>query len=103
HRTPMLSLSNAFERDEVREFDKRVHRALGDVRVEYVTELKIDGLAMSLLYEEGRYKIGATRGDGYVGEDVTPNAKTIPRVALSVTIPAEFPRTVEVRGEVYMP
>ena len=103
HRTPMLSLSNAFDRDEVREFDKRVHRALGDVKVEYVTELKIDGLAMSLLFEDGRYKIGATRGDGYVGEDVTPNVKTISSVPLSVTIPAEFPRTFEVRGEVYMP
>jgi DNA ligase (NAD+) len=103
HRTPMLSLSNAFDRDEVREFDKRVHRALGDLKVEYVTELKIDGLAMSLLYEDGRYKIGATRGDGYVGEDVTPNVKTISSVPLSVTIPAEFPRTFEVRGEVYMP
>ena len=103
HRTPMLSLANAFERDEVREFDKRVHRALGDLKVEYVTELKIDGLAMSLLYEQGRYKIGATRGDGYVGEDVTPNVKTIPSVPLSVTIPTEFPQTFEVRGEVYMP
>jgi DNA ligase (NAD+) len=103
HRTPMLSLANAFERDDVREFDKRVHRALGDVRAEYVTELKIDGLAMSLLYEQGGYKTGATRGDGYVGEDVTPNVKTIPSVPLSVTIPKEFPQTFEVRGEVYMP
>jgi DNA ligase (NAD+) len=103
HRTPMLSLANAFERDEVRDFDKRVHRALGDVKVQYVTELKIDGLAMSLLYEQGHYKIGATRGDGYVGEDVTPNVKTIPSVPLSVTIPKEFPQTFEVRGEVYMP
>jgi len=103
HRTPMLSLGNAFERDEVREFDRRVHRALGDLKVEYVTELKIDGLAMSLLYEQGRYTIGATRGDGYVGEDVTPNVKTIPSVPLSVTIPKEFPQTFEVRGEVYMP
>ena len=103
HRTPMLSLGNAFERDEVREFDKRVHRALGDLKVEYVTELKIDGLAMSLLYEQGRYTTGATRGDGYVGEDVTPNVKTIPSVPLSVTIPKEFPQTFEVRGEVYMP
>jgi DNA ligase (NAD+) len=103
HRTPMLSLANAFERDEVREFDKRVHRALGDLRVEYVTELKIDGLAMSLLYENGQYKVGATRGDGYVGEDVTANVKTIPSVPLSVTIPKEFPQTFEVRGEVYMP
>jgi DNA ligase (NAD+) len=103
HRTPMLSLSNAFDRDEVREFDRRVRRALGDVRVEYVTELKIDGLAMSLLYEDGRYKIGATRGDGYVGEDVTPNVKAISSVPLSVTIPVEFPKAFEVRGEVYMP
>ena len=103
HRTPMLSLANAFEREEVREFDRRVHRGLGDVNVEYVTELKIDGLAMSLLYEDGRYRIGATRGDGYVGEDVTPNVKTIPSVPLSVTIPPEFPPTFEVRGEVYMP
>jgi DNA ligase (NAD+) len=103
HRTPMLSLANAFEREEVRDFDKRVHRGLGDVKVEYVTELKIDGLAMSLLYENGRYKIGATRCDGYVGEDVTPNVKTIPSVPLSVAIPKEFPQTFEVRGEVYMP
>jgi len=103
HRTPMLSLANAFERDEVREFDTRVHRALGDLKVEYVTELKIDGLAMSLLYDDGHYKIGATRGDGYVGEDVTPNVKTIASVPLSVTIPQEFPPTFEVRGEVYMP
>ena len=103
HRTPMLSLANAFDRDEVREFDKRIRRALGDIKVEYVTELKIDGLAMSLLYEGGRYKIGATRGDGYVGEDVTPNVKTIPSVPLSVTIPTEFPRAFEVRGEVFMP
>ncbi|HXN57677.1 MAG TPA: NAD-dependent DNA ligase LigA [Candidatus Angelobacter sp.] len=103
HRTPMLSLANAFERDEVREFGKRVHRALGDARAQYVTELKIDGLAMSLLYEQGGYKTGATRGDGYVGEDVTPNVKTIPSVPLSVTIPKEFQQTFEVRGEVYMP
>ena len=103
HRTPMLSLANAFEREEVREFDRRVHRTLGDVKVQYVTELKIDGLAMSLLYEDGAYKIGATRGDGYVGEDVTPNVKTISSVPLSVKIPPEFPRTFEVRGEVYMP
>ena len=103
HRTPMLSLGNAFDRDEVREFDRRVRRAFGDVKVEYVTELKIDGLAMSLLYEDGRYKIGATRGDGYVGEDVTPNVKTISSVPLSVIVPPEFPRAFEVRGEVYMP
>ena len=103
HRVPMLSLGNAFERDEVREFDKRVRRGLGDLKVEYVTELKIDGLAISLLYENGRYTLGATRGDGYVGEDVTPNVKTIPSVPLSVKLPSDFPSTFEVRGEVYMP
>jgi DNA ligase (NAD+) len=103
HRTPMLSLANAFLRDEVREFDKRVHRALANARVEYVTELKIDGLAISMLYENGRYRVGATRGDGYQGEDVTPNVKTIPSVPLSVAVPREFPAAFEVRGEVYMP
>jgi DNA ligase (NAD+) len=103
HRTPMLSLGNAFDRDEVREFDKRLRRTLGNVKLEYITELKIDGLAMSMLYENGRYTTGATRGDGYAGEDVTPNVKTIPTVPLSVTIPPEFPRTFEVRGEVFMP
>ena len=104
HRIPMLSLNNAFDREEVREFDRRVHRALGATTpVAYVTELKIDGLAISILYEDGKYKVGATRGDGYVGEDVTGNVKTIPSVPLSVRVPAEFPRAFEVRGEVYMP
>ncbi len=103
HRVPMLSLGNAFDREEVREFDRRIHRLLGDVAVEYVTELKIDGLAISLLYVDGLYKIGATRGDGYVGEDVTPNVKTIPSVPLSVRVTKEFPSTAEVRGEVFMP
>lgn len=103
HRTAMLSLADAFDRDEVSEFNRRIHRALGTVNVEYVTELKIDGLAISLLYENGRYKVGATRGDGHVGEDVTGNVKTIPSVPLSVPVAAEFPGTFEVRGEVYMP
>ncbi|MDQ6883377.1 MAG: NAD-dependent DNA ligase LigA [Candidatus Dormibacteraeota bacterium] len=103
HRVPMLSLGNAFDREEVREFDKRVRRGLGDLAVEYVTELKIDGLAISLLYENGRYTVGATRGDGYVGEEVTPNVKTIPSVPLSLTQDANVPATFEARGEVYMP
>src|SRR5437773_5870013 len=98
----MLSLGNAFDRDEVREFDRRVRRALGDVKVEYVTELKIDGVATSLLYEDGRYKVGATRGDGYVGVDVTSNAKTICTVPLSLLVPPEFPAAFAVRGEAYM-
>jgi DNA ligase (NAD+) len=106
HRRPMLSLANAFSHDELRAFDARVRRGLGlppapepapDLR--YVAELKIDGLAISLRYERGRFVQGATRGDGTTGEDVTANLRTIsvipPRLAETATL--------EARGEVYMP
>jgi DNA ligase (NAD+) len=103
HRVPMLSLANAFDADELRAFDARVRRGLGladdDATPRYVAELKIDGLAISLRYEAGRFVLGATRGDGRTGEDVTANLRTIG------AIPAELPEKVslEVRGEVYMP
>ncbi len=101
HQTPMLSLGNAFDEPELRAFDTRVRRLLGaDVEPpSYVTELKIDGLAISLRYERGRFVQGATRGDGTTGEDVTANLRTIE------AIPARLaePLTLEVRGEVYMP
>lgn len=99
HRTPMLSLTNAFGEEELRDFDRRVRAALPGERVEYVVELKIDGLAVSLWYENGLFVRGATRGDGETGEDITPNLKTIPAIPLRLreNVPA-----LEVRGEVYM-
>ena len=103
HRVPMLSLANAFDEDELRAFDARVRKGLGlaedDEPPRYVAELKIDGLAISLRYEAGRFALGATRGDGRTGEDVTANLRTVE------AIPPELPQplTLEVRGEVYMP
>jgi DNA ligase (NAD+) len=105
HSVPMLSLNNAFSHDEVRAFDARVRRLLGMTEEEvarelrYVTELKIDGLAVSVRYTRGRFVQGATRGDGTTGEDVTANLRTIETVPKQLTEPA----TVEARGEVFMP
>jgi DNA ligase (NAD+) len=102
HRSPMLSLQNAFDEAEIRAFDKRVRAAVGD-KVVYCAELKIDGLAMSLTYAKGRLQRAATRGDGSVGEDVTANVRTIRSVPLAVTPAKGFPEVFEVRGEVYFP
>jgi DNA ligase (NAD+) len=102
HRSPMLSLQNAFDESEIRAFDKRVHAAVGD-KVRYCCELKIDGLAMSIAYSKGRFQRAATRGDGAVGEDVTANVRTIRSVPLSVTPVPGMPDVFEVRGEVYFP
>ena len=105
HRTPMLSLGNAFSADELRAFDARVKKGLGlaadapTTELGYVAELKIDGLAISLRYERGRFMQGATRGDGTTGEDVTPNLRTIHAVPERLPEPAG----PEVRGEIYMP
>lgn len=99
HRVPMLSLGNAFKEQELRDFDRRVKSALSTERVEYVTELKIDGLAVSLFYENGLLVQGATRGDGETGEDITANLKTIPSIPLRL----KDNITLEARGEVYMP
>ena len=105
HATPMLSLGNAFSYDELRTFDTRVRRLLGlseeeaKAQLRYVTELKIDGLAVSLRYERGRLAQGATRGDGTTGEDVTPNLRTIEAIPHRLREPV----SVEVRGEVFMP
>lgn len=98
HRTPMLSLSNAFDREELEAFDARIRRLLGGEPVEYVAELKIDGVAVSLSYQEGRFVRGATRGDGEQGEDVTQNLRTLRSVPLMLRRPA----TLDVRGEVFM-
>ena len=97
HVVPMLSLNDAFSKEEVFDFDRRVQDAVGNV--EYVTEYKIDGLSVSLEYENGLFVRGSTRGDGMVGEDVTENLKTINSIPLKLTSPVPF---IEVRGEVFM-
>ena len=101
HRLPMISLANAFDAQELRDFDRRVHAALPGEKVAYVIEPKIDGLAISLVYEDGVLVQGATRGDGETGEDITPNLKTIGSIPLRLR--HDIPGVFEVRGEVYMP
>jgi DNA ligase (NAD+) len=103
HLAPMLSLDNAYNETELRAFDERLRRAagLGGAPVEYVTELKIDGLSIALVYENGELKCGATRGDGVHGEDVTPNVRTIQ--AIRHRLEHAPPGRIEVRGEVYLP
>ncbi len=102
HAIPMLSLSNAFAQDEVIEFDRRCREALGSDVVDYVAEPKLDGLAISLHYDDGQLVRAATRGDGNRGEDVTHNARTIRSIPLHL-IGEDYPDQLEVRGEVYMP
>ncbi|MGW9856301.1 DNA ligase (NAD+) [Staphylococcus hominis] len=97
HETPMLSLGNAFNEEELRRFDERIREHIG--KVEYMCELKIDGLAVSLKYKDGRFVQGLTRGDGTTGEDITENLRTIHAIPLKI----KEPLNVEVRGEAYMP
>ena len=106
HRVPMMSLDNAFDADELHAWGDRLERRLAELgdrerAVEYVCELKIDGLAMSLRYEHGRLVQGATRGDGRIGEDVTANVRTI--ADIPSTLDGDAPEVLEVRGEVYLP
>lgn len=106
HITPLLSLANAFSPEEMEEFDRRVHEGLPkDAKVEYVVEPKIDGLACSIIYENGRFVRAATRGDGMVGENVTENVRTIKNIpkVLSSLPGVPIPELLDVRGEVYMP
>ncbi len=118
HAVPMLSLGNAFDPDDVRRWYDRVRRLAERDHIELVVEPKIDGLAVTLLYENGRLALGATRGDGLTGEDVTPNVRTVRSIPLEIPVPVPdrpwtegippFPRVttppprLEVRGEVYM-
>ena len=103
HRVAMLSLDNAFDETEVRDFDRRLRERLErETAVRYSAEPKLDGLAVSALYEKGVFVLGATRGDGETGEDITQNLRTI--AALPLTLRAtDVPRVLEVRGEVFMP
>jgi DNA ligase (NAD+) len=98
HRTPMLSLNNSYSFEDLDDFDKRIKNILKDENFEYVCELKFDGIAVSLVYENGFLKTGATRGDGYKGDDVTQNLKTIKSIPLSIE--GEL-KNFEVRGEIY--
>ena len=102
HAVPMLSMDNTYNADELKAFDERVGKQLGDEEYNYVVELKIDGLAISLRYERGVLVSAATRGNGEVGDNVTANVRTIKAVPLTL-LGAEIPAVLEVRGEVYMP
>ncbi len=103
HTEPMLSLDNAFSGDEVREFDKRIKRLLGtDKEIEYTVEPKYDGLAMELTYRNGFLFRASTRGDGYEGEDVTQNIKTVKSIPLKIEGVSKVPEEIDIRGEVYM-
>ncbi len=103
HAVPMLSMDNTYNADELRAFDERVRKGLGSKDYDYVVELKIDGLAISLRYERGRLATAATRGDGEVGDDVTANVRTIKAIPLVLLAAKQIPDVLEVRGEVYMP
>jgi DNA ligase (NAD+) len=103
HRRPMLSLANAFSAEELAAWEQRNARLVAEVlSAGYTTEVKIDGAAVSLTYERGRLSMGATRGNGVIGEDITANLKTIPDVPL-VLKGSGHPAVIEIRGEVYMP
>ena len=102
HRVPMLSLDNTYNEEELREFEKRIFRQVGERPIDYVAEPKIDGLSMALHYEDGRLVRGVTRGDGVRGDDVTPNVRAIKSVPLTLT-GENVPRGLEVRGEVFLP
>lgn len=103
HTIPMLSLQNCFSREELAEWDERVRRMLGGEPVEYVCEPKLDGLSVELVYEDGVFAVGSTRGDGRVGEDVTANLRTIKQLPLRLFLLGRtVPGLLEVRGEVYM-
>ncbi len=104
HRRPMLSLDNSYNIDELRAFDERCQRLARGRPFEYVAELKIDGLSLSIHYEDELFVCGVTRGDGFIGEDVTLNVRTIRSIPLKLKDESEdLPREIEVRGEVYLP
>jgi len=103
HRVPMLSLDNTYSEDELREFEERIFRMVGEQEIVYTAELKIDGLSMALQYEGGRLARAVTRGDGVRGDDVTANARAIRAIPLMLQEGSGAPPALEVRGEVYLP
>lgn len=103
HYAPMLSLANAFDEEEVAAFYRRICNLLEVTEVDFVTELKIDGVAVALVYENGRFVRGATRGNGLIGEEVTANLRTIRGIPLRLRAGEDWPQLVEIRGEAYLP
>ncbi|MBU0573795.1 MAG: NAD-dependent DNA ligase LigA [Candidatus Margulisbacteria bacterium] len=99
HKKPLQSLDNAMNEEELQAFDKRVREALEKDKIDYVCELKMDGLAVALQYKKGKFSVGSTRGDGVRGEDITQNLKTVKSIPLVLNDPVDL----EVRGEVYLP
>jgi len=102
HAVPMLSIDNTYSSEEVLAFDQRIRRRLPGEEVEYVVELKIDGVAMAMIYENGRFVRGGTRGNGRVGENITANLRTIRQIPARLDL-KKAPALLEVRGEIYMP
>jgi DNA ligase (NAD+) len=103
HLTPMLSLANAFSEEDLTDFDKRIKRFLGsEDDIPFVVEPKLDGVAVNLIYENGMFSIGSTRGDGTVGEDITQNLKTIHSIPLKINKTGQVPGRIEIRGEVFL-
>lgn len=108
HKIPMLSLDNAYTYEELEEFDKRVKKFLAKEKIAYFVEQKIDGVSIDIIYEKGRLRLGATRGDGRFGDDVTENIKTIRSVPLSIpsagaSFKGKVPDVLEIRGEIHLP
>src|SRR5579864_2876609 len=107
HSAPMLSLDNTYNEDELRAWERRVHELSGRKDVDYICELKLDGMSLALVYEDGKLVRGVTRGDGSIGEDVTLNIRTVRSIPLSVDRDklqkAGLPSNFEVRGELLMP
>ena len=99
HRSPMLSLDNCYSVEELRKFEERIKKIIPSQKIEYVAELKIDGLGISAIYRRGKYSLAVTRGDGFRGDNVTPNVKTIRSFPLEI----DDNREIEVRGEIYLP
>jgi len=102
HQIPMLSLANTYTQEELFEFDGRIKKLLPGEKIEYVTELKFDGIAVSLIYRNGLFVQGATRGDGNRGDDITQNLRTIKSIPLKLFDKPGYPKNIEVRGEVFM-
>lgn len=102
HRVKMLSLDNCYSVEELEEWFKRVYKGLPGEKVEFVAELKIDGVSASLTFEKGNFVLGATRGDGITGEDITHNLKTVRSIPLQLEKTASIPELLEVRGEIFM-